>query len=95
MKNDMRVSVVVVTYENPEEVRECLLALQQQTLDHELIVIDNSISNEVARLVSREFASARLYRGRSVRAPCQDSRRECFGHEHRQDRDCCRLHSHH
>ncbi len=62
MKNDVRVSVVVVTYENPEEVRECLLALQQQTLDYELIVIDNSISNEVARLVSREFASARLYR---------------------------------
>lgn len=62
MSHDMRVSVVVVTYENAEEVRECLLALQQQTIDHELIVIDNSISNDVAGLVSREFSHARLYR---------------------------------
>jgi GT2 family glycosyltransferase len=55
-------SVLVVTYEHVDEVRECLKALQRQTLRHELIVIDNSPSDVIERLIRAEFQEAVLIR---------------------------------
>ena len=56
------ISVIVVTYEHPEEVCQCLMALRSQTVPYELIVIDNSVKSDVGRLVAKEFPEARLYR---------------------------------
>ncbi len=55
-------SVVVVTYGNPEEVKACLLALRAQTMAHELIIVDNTQGREVETLIAGEFPEARLIR---------------------------------
>jgi len=57
-----KVSVIVVTYGHPDEVRECLLALRKQTLSHEVIVVDNSQGSEVQQLVRQDFAEVRFVR---------------------------------
>ncbi len=56
------VSVVVVAYERPDEVAACLKALSAQTVAHEVIVVDNSASDSVVEMVTRDFPPVRYLR---------------------------------
>ncbi len=55
-------SVVVVAYERPDEVTACLKALSEQTVAHEVILVDNSASDKVAAMVRADFADVRYLR---------------------------------
>lgn len=58
-----RLSVVIVAYEDAEEISACLQSLERNGIeDGEVIVIDNSPSNRVARMIARQFPRVRLYR---------------------------------
>ncbi len=58
----MNVSVVVVTWNGLHLLQPCLRALQAQTIDHELVVVDNGSSDGTAEWVSTQLPQAKLLR---------------------------------
>ena len=56
-------SVLVVTYRNPELTRACLASIYAQTaaVDFEVIVVDNASDDGTPELVAREFPGVRLF----------------------------------
>lgn len=59
--NPTRVSVVVLTYNGRDHVRECLQSLRGQTQDsYEVIVVDNASSDGTPDIVREEFPEAHL-----------------------------------
>jgi hypothetical protein len=62
----MDVSVIVVTYNSREVVRDCLASIQDHAccLEYEVIVVDNASSDGSAELVAQEFPTACLIRNR-------------------------------
>ncbi len=58
----MDVSVVVVTWNGLHLLQPCLRALQAQTIDHELVVVDNGSIDGTAEWVSTHVPQAKLLR---------------------------------
>ncbi len=56
----MSISVVVVTWNGLHLLRPCVAALRQQTLEHDLVVVDNGSSDGTAQWVRAALPSARL-----------------------------------
>jgi GT2 family glycosyltransferase len=61
-----RVTVVIVTYKRPHDVRRCLRSIERQTYpDLETIVVDNDSEGDTAATLGREFPTARIYQAGS------------------------------
>ena len=56
----MSLSVVIVNYNTRELLRQCLHALQAQTIPLEIIVVDNASSDESAAMVREAFPQVKL-----------------------------------
>lgn len=56
-------SVLIVTYRNPELTRACLQSVLGQTagVDHEVIVVDNASPDGTPEMIRTEFPSVRLF----------------------------------
>lgn len=59
-----RVSVVVVSYNTQDKLRQCLAAIEP---DHEVIVVDNASSDGSPEMVYRDFPRVKLIRNRNNR----------------------------
>jgi N-acetylglucosaminyl-diphospho-decaprenol L-rhamnosyltransferase len=61
---EVELSVLVVTYRNPEVIRACLASIYEQTrgCTLEVIVVDNDSGDATADIVEREFPQVRLVR---------------------------------
>ncbi len=55
-------SVVVVSRNRRRELAACLRSLQRQSVEHELVVVDNASTDGTAEMVEREFPHAKLLR---------------------------------
>ncbi len=55
----MKVSIIIVSYNTAELLRDCLASLQEKVVgvDYEVIVVDNNSSDESVALVRRHFPS--------------------------------------
>ena len=62
MQSKPEVSVVIVSFNTRDLLRECLqsLAVEAAGIDHEVIVVDNASRDESAQMVAAEFPQARL-----------------------------------
>ncbi len=56
----MRISVVVVTWNGLRLLQPCVAALQAQTVEHELVVVDNGSHDGTVRWVKEALPTARL-----------------------------------
>ena len=66
--NDSSVSVVIVSWNTRDLLRDCLHSINQQTrLRHEIVVVDNASSDGSAEMVEREFPEVILLINRDNR----------------------------
>ncbi len=59
---DVRVTVVVVTWQGRELLKDCLASLASQDIPHRVLVVDNASTDGTDRLVAQEFPEAELLR---------------------------------
>jgi GT2 family glycosyltransferase len=56
MKNTVNTSVVIVTWNNKEDIYECINSIKNQTLQHiNIIVVDNNSSDNTLDIIRRNF----------------------------------------
>lgn len=55
-----RPTVVVVTWQGAHLLPACLASLRRQTLDHDVVVVDNASSDGTAELLARDFPDVRV-----------------------------------
>jgi GT2 family glycosyltransferase len=66
MLNAVVVSVVIVSYNTREILRECLRSIQRETVvAHEVIVIDNVSADGTGAMIQKDFPSARFVQNMS------------------------------
>ena len=54
------ISVIVVNYNGCEHIERCLKALRRQTVDHEVIVVDNGSKDKSCDLIRESYSKVRL-----------------------------------
>lgn len=59
----MKVSVVIITFNNEKTIRDCLNSVLKEDLDKELIVVDNNSSDSTCKLVE-QFKEVKLIKNR-------------------------------
>lgn len=61
---ELDLSVLIVTYRNPELTRDCLASVREQTpgVAHEVIVVDNASGDGTPDMIAREFPEVVLVR---------------------------------
>ena len=57
---DPEISVVVVNYNGSAHLKRCLDALENQTVEHEVIVVDNGSGDDSCDVVRRQYPRVRL-----------------------------------
>jgi GT2 family glycosyltransferase len=51
------ISVIIVSYNTVDELRDCLVSLQAQSSDYDIIVVDNNSPDESVAMVKQDFPS--------------------------------------
>lgn len=59
-RNGMTISVIVVTWNGLHVLRDCVAALSRQTLDHELIVVDNGSQDATREWLAEHAPQAKV-----------------------------------
>ena len=61
MNNNSLVGVVIVTWNNAKDIRECLQSLQDQDYPNlKVLIVDNASTDETVRIVKEEFANVEI-----------------------------------